>query len=248
VAVQLRVVDFQGPYRWRWLLTDEHGSFVADHQVALDPAEPEYEAFVDLAEFLGNRAIPDRRVSSEAELVSRVGEWVGRRVLGEDVGRALVDASPVAVEVLVPAVADVLLYRPLELAHVGGVPLARQDVSLVFQVEGDVRAGAKAPVGERLRLVAVFSLPIGEMALALRRERYELTRLVRRIATRYRRAIELQVLQYGVTRRRLQRALREGAGWDLVHFSGHGLAGGLVLEHADGTADGARLKLPRVAH
>jgi tetratricopeptide (TPR) repeat protein len=237
VAVQLRVVDFQGPDRWRWLLTDEHGSFVADHQVALDPTEPEYEAFVDLAGFLGDRAIPDRRLSSEAELVSRVGEWVGRRVLGQRIGRALVDESPVVVEVVLPEDADFLLYRPLELAHVEGVPLARQDVSLVFQVEGEAPRGEKQPVVGRLRLLAVFSLPTGGTALALRRERYGLTRLVRRIATRYRRAIELHVLQYGVTRGRLQAALRDGSGWDLVHFSGHGLAGGLVLEHADGSGD-----------
>jgi tetratricopeptide (TPR) repeat protein len=237
VSVRLRVVDYQDPDHWRWLLTDPDGNLVADHAVALDPGEAEYLGFVDLAGFLQDRVVPDRRLSSEAELVDRVGGWVGRRVLGEQVGQKLVDAGPVVVDVVLPEDADFLLYRPLELAHVGGAPLARQDVSLALQVQGEAAAGAKDPVGERLRLLAAFSLPTGGTALALRRERYALVRLVRSIATRYRRAVEVQVLQYGVTRQRLGKALQEGAGWDVVHFSGHGLADGLVLEHEDGTAD-----------
>jgi tetratricopeptide (TPR) repeat protein len=237
IGVRLQVVDYQDPDHWRWLLQDPTGSFLADHQVALNPNEAEYLGFVDLARFLEDRAIPDRRLASEAELVDRVGRWIGRQVLGERIGQALIDASPVVVDVVLPEDADFLLYRPLELAHVGGVPLARQDVSLVFQVDGETRPAAKTPVGDRLRLLAVFSLPTEGTALALRRERYALTRLVRGIAGRYRRAIEVYVLQYGVTRQRLAEALRAGAGWDVVHFSGHGLADGLVLEHPDGTAD-----------
>jgi tetratricopeptide (TPR) repeat protein len=143
----------------------------------------------------------------------------------------------VVVQVTLPVAADYLLYRPLELAHVDGLPLAVQDVSLVFEVDGEARETAKQPIDERLRLLAVFSLPTGGSALALRRERYALTRLVRRIAGRYRRAIQLHVLQYGVTRERLGEALRDGRGWDVLHFSGHGLAGGLVLERPDGTGD-----------
>lgn len=234
--LRLRVEDFQDPEHWRWLLQDQTGAFLADHQVALDPAEPEYEGFVDLAGFLHDRAVPDQRLTSETALVQRVGGWIGKQVLGEQVGRAIVDRSPVVVRVELPVEADVLLYRPLELAHVDGRPLAVQDISLVFEVEGEARGAAKQPIGERLRMLAVFSLPTGGTALALRRERYALTRLVRRVAGR-RRAIELHVLQYGVTRERLQVALEDGTGWDMVHFSGHGLAEGLALEHADGTGD-----------
>jgi len=43
----------------------------------------------------------------------------------------------------------------------------------------------------------VFSLPTEGTLLALRRERYELVRLVRRIAGRYGRAIELHVCSTG---------------------------------------------------
>jgi len=104
--VQLQVVDYQDPDHWRWLLQDADGNFVADHQVALDPTEAEYQGFVDLAGFLQDRAVPDRRLASEAELVERVGRWIGRWVLGEQVGQALVDASPVVVDVVLPADAD----------------------------------------------------------------------------------------------------------------------------------------------
>jgi hypothetical protein len=235
--LRLRVEGFQDAEHWRWLLQDSQGKFVADHQVALDTTEPEYQGFVDLAGFLRDRAVPDRRLASEADLVDRVGGWVGERVLGAAVGRAIVNQSPVVVRVGLPVDADVLLYRPLELAHVDGVPLAVQDVSLVFEVDGEARGAAKQEIGERLRMLAVFSLPTGGTALALRRERYSLTQLVRQIAGSYGRAIELHVLQYGVTRERLRDALRDGRGWDVVHFSGHGLVDGLVLERADGTGD-----------
>jgi tetratricopeptide (TPR) repeat protein len=210
---------------------------VADHDVALDTTVPEYQGFVDLAGFLRDRAVPDRRLASEAELVQRVGGWIGEKVIGEAVGRAIVGASPVVVRVELPVDANVLLYRPLELAYVDGMPLALQEVSLVFEVEGEARGAAKQDIAERLRMLAVFSLPTGGTALALRRERYSLTQLVRTIAGSYRRAVELHVLQYGVTRERLREALRDGRGWDVVHFSGHGLADGLVLERADGTGE-----------
>jgi tetratricopeptide (TPR) repeat protein len=51
------------------------------------------------------------------------------------------------------------------------------------------------------------------------------------------RAVDLRVLQYGVTRDSLRQVLEEGEGWDVIHFSGHGLPGALVLEKSDGTAD-----------
>ena len=50
-------------------------------------------------------------------------------------------------------------------------------------------------------------------------------------------AVELRVLQYGVTRDSLREALEEGEGWDVVHFSGHGLPGSLALELPDGGHD-----------
>ena len=232
----LEVPEFDGADHWRWRLTDPDGAEVAVHQVALDPGAPEYEGFVDLAGHLRRRADPDRRAGSEAELVERVGAWAGAWVLGP-LAEPLADAAPAVVRVELPAGAEALLDRPLELAHARGRPLALQDLSLVFAPAGPAAGASKAPVEGRLRLLAVFSLPVETAALAVRRERYELARLVRRVATRHRRAIQLEVVQYGATRERLAEVLEQGDGWDVAHFSGHGLAGGLLLEHADGTPD-----------
>jgi CHAT domain len=45
------------------------------------------------------------------------------------------------------------------------------------------------------------------------------------------------VVQYGVTRDRLARVVREAPGWDVLHLSGHGTAGAFLLEGADGSPD-----------
>ncbi len=174
---------------------------------------------------------------AEAELLRRVGAWIGSVALGERIGRAMVRVAPVTVRVQVPDGAEFLAFRPWELAHVDGVPLAaRGDVALVYDLLS-ANGAAKAPVGEALRILAVFSLPTATSALALRRERYELSRLVRRVAARGRRRVELQVAQYGVTREVLADLAESGDGWDVLHLSGHGGAGQFLLERADGSAD-----------
>jgi tetratricopeptide (TPR) repeat protein len=86
-------------------------------------------------------------------------------------------------------------------------------------------------------MLAVFSLPTATSVLALRRERYELTRLIRRIGARQRRRVELAVVQYGVTRERLARIAEVGDGWDVLHLSGHGGRGAFLLERPDGSPD-----------
>jgi len=233
----LRAVEVAGPHRWRWLLVDERsGAPLADHQVELDPGAAETKAFEDLYRYLRWRADPDRRVASEVELLSRIGAWIGSDLLGERIGRAIVAAAPVMVRVQVPDGAQFLAFLPWELAHVDGVPLAaRGDVALVYDLPGSVGA-AKAPVVGALRMLAVFSLPTATSVLALRRERYELSLLVRRIR-RARRRVELHVAQYGVTRERLRDLAESGDGWDVLHLSGHGGAGEFLLERADGSPD-----------
>jgi hypothetical protein len=239
VGLLLQAVDVDGPHRWRWLLIDKRsGTALADHRVDLDPHGADTEAFEGLDRYLLWRADPDRRVVSETELVGRVGAWIGSMALGEQVGRAIVAAAPVTVRVRVPAGAEFLAFRPWELAHVGGVPLAvRGDVALVYDLPGPAGVANKAPVGDALRMLAVFSLPTAMLALALRRERYELSRLVRRVAAKSRRRVELRVAQYGVTREILGDLAESGAGWDVLHLSGHGGAGQFLLEKADGSPD-----------
>ena len=135
-----------------------------------------------------------------------------------------------------------MLGWPLELAHAGGRPLAaRGDVTLRLR---------SRPVRSRRRVEratagggAVADAGGVQLAdrrpsvLALRRERYELARLIRRIGARQRRRVELTLLQYGVTRERLAEIADSGDGWDVLHLSGHGGRGQFLLEHADGSPD-----------
>jgi hypothetical protein len=64
--LRLRAEDVQDVTRWRWRLTDQGGAFLADHAVELGLGDLEYQGFVDLAGFLRDRAVPDRRLTSEA--------------------------------------------------------------------------------------------------------------------------------------------------------------------------------------
>ncbi|WP_405820152.1 CHAT domain-containing protein [Streptomyces sp. NBC_01390] len=232
----LLVEDFTGPDRWRWLLLGPDGGVLARHEVRLDPAGPQYEAFLDLPGYLRRHAAPDVRAVREREIVREVGTWIGAEVLGP-VAPALLAAAPAVVRVVVPR--DVpgarrLLFVPLELAHAAGRPLAVQDVTLVTQW-GAGRRGGRREDGP-VRVLALFSLPEGSRALNLRRERLALTRLFAEAAEAGR-AVEVRTLQYGVTRERLREVLARPAGWDLVHVSGHGAPGELLLETDAGHPD-----------
>lgn len=202
--------------------------------MVLDPAVWQFEAFTDLYGFLQRNVSPDRRREHEAELLVEVGDWIGQQVLGPVADAIGTRRGVVRMEL--PADAAVLGYRPWELARVEGRSWAASWVRVVV-VPQPYRPLTKNPVGERLRMLAVFSLPDGGAALNLRRERFELSRLVREIARVHGKAVELRVVQYGATRQRLADAMLERGGWDVVHLSGHGLAGGLVLEDDAGRPD-----------
>jgi hypothetical protein len=236
----LKAVDIAGPSRWRWLLTAaESGLPLADHQVDLDPDSRELATFCDLYEYVRSYAAPDKRAVDEPRIVAETGAWAGRVLLGEPVGGAIVEAAragSVTVRVVVPAELDRVLMWPLELAHVEGRPLAsRGDVTLVYDIATE--PVAKDVVLGALRMLAVFSQPTRTSVLALRRERYELGRFIRRIAARQRAKVDLRIVQYGVTRERLKEIAEDGDGWDVLHLSGHGGRGLFLLEHPDGTPD-----------
>jgi hypothetical protein len=236
--LRLEVREYQGPARWLWVLTGRDGELLVSHQVRLDVGRWEYDAFTDLTGYMRLHVAPDRRAEDEARIVAGVGEWIGEHVLGP-VGPALAAARPATVRVIVPEEAGQLMFCPLELAHVDSVPVALQDVALVMQPggrRGAPRNGDRAPVGERLRVLGLFSLPVGEQPLNLRRERLALVRLFSEIAD-MNLSVEVQVLQYGVTRRRLKQVLKEAEGWDVIHISGHGAPGELLLEKEDGSPD-----------
>ncbi|HEX5113880.1 MAG TPA: CHAT domain-containing protein [Pseudonocardiaceae bacterium] len=231
--LRLEVLDYAGPTRWRWRLTDAEGASLAEHSVELDDGEWQFDAFADLHHHLRANADPDRRLDHEAELVVQVGAWVGERVFG-DVALELARArGPVRLQV--PAEAADLAYRPWELAMVDGRPLIAYRVTFVVDV--GQQTTRKADVGARLRMLAVFSVPSDDGALNLRKERYALARIVHQIGAIRGTGVQLRVLQYGASRERLRHALAEPEGWDVVHVSGHGLQAGLVLEDETGRQD-----------
>jgi len=233
--LRLEVLEFQSLTHWRWRLTGAGGKFLADYEVRLDKSSWQYEAFTDLLGYLSWHAAPDRWDEDEARIVGEVGAWIGAEVLGP-VAEAMVKQRPATVRVVVPEEAKALLFRPLELAHVNGKPLALQDVTLVMESGATDDDPGTVPADGRLRVLGLFSLPEGGQPLNLRRERFELVQLVRGIAAAGRRA-DVRVLQYGVTRRRLEDVLEEAEGWDVIHVSGHGMPGELLLEKEDGNPD-----------
>jgi len=163
-------------------------------------------------------------------------------VLGQ-VGAALHEAAragPVTARVVVPdepPAARQVAYLPLELADAAGKPLALQGVTLVMQAGAQPQGAGKTAVGERLRVLALFSAPDGQRPLSLRRERVAFTRLFDEVVHVHGRAADLRVLQYGVTRDRLREVLQEAEGWDIIHVSGHGQPGELLLETEEGSQD-----------
>ncbi|WP_181320129.1 AAA family ATPase [Saccharothrix carnea] len=219
------------------MLTEPGGEFLADHDVSLDESCWQYEAFSDPHGYLRVHAEPDRRSASEAEILARLGRWIGAEVFG-DVGAALVARAPVTVRVLIPEQARVLAFRPFESAIATGRAFALSQVSLVVQVQtADRPARAKTAIGDRVRVLALFSLPTGASVLNLRRERHGLAALIQDIAHTRNLSIELRVVQYGVTRERLREVVEEADGWDVIHISAHGLDGSVLLEKEDGTPD-----------
>ena len=235
-TLQLEVVDFKDPQHWRWVLKDRSGRFLQDQEVELDANDPNYFYFLNLQSYLDSHSSPDNRKEEQRQLLSEVSAWIGSKVLGRVAEWLGECQTPVTVRVLVPPEAIGLIYHPLELAKVNDKPLALGDLSLVFEKAGS-RPLTHQPIGERLRMLALFSLPTDEEPLAMRRERYKLIRLINRTAQNRSLAIELRVLQYGVTRDNLRGALEEGEGWDIIHISGHGDRGSVFLEKPDGTSD-----------
>jgi hypothetical protein len=117
-VLQATDVSERTPWQWRWLLQDEDGRAVADHEVYLSPTSAEYEAFCDLDGYVWRNTAPDDLVAAEPAIVEEVGAWIGDQVLGLAIGATIVDGDNDTVRIEVPAEADFLLSRPLELAHV----------------------------------------------------------------------------------------------------------------------------------
>ncbi|MDL4777725.1 CHAT domain-containing protein [Actinomadura xylanilytica] len=254
-VLTLRVTEYDSPTEWCWELTGLEAEFLADHEVRLTADSAEYRAFCDLHKHLTVRASRDRRLQHEAEILHDLGRWIADSVFGSGLGDALLFYAPCTVRVLIPEEARALIAYPLEAAVFDDASLAVAGISLVLEVEAastaPFRRPPKEPVGDRLRVLGLFTVPEGSSALNLRRERRELVQQFSSWAAEGK-AIDLRILQYGVTRERLNDVIAEAEGWDVVHISGHGARGALLLERSDGTHDlvtnGDLVEMLRPAH
>ncbi|MBI4674223.1 MAG: CHAT domain-containing protein [Chloroflexi bacterium] len=234
----LNLSEYRDENHWLWKLHDAKGNVIADFPVALDPHENEYLGFVDLNAYFRQY----RGAYTNREMLDQIGAWMGERVFGNLRAKLRERLTPPAttVQVNVPRDAQPLMTRPFELAHldVRKAPksFVAHGIRFVY-VETPAPAPRPKQAHATLRVLAVFSLPSDVNPLNLRRERYELTKLVRRIAQTRGVALELRVIQYGATREILREALADADGWDVIHFSGHGERGVLLLENERGQMD-----------
>jgi len=230
----LTVSEYRDQNHWLWKLQDAQGNVLADHPVALDSNTNEYIGFENLDAYLKRY----RGAFTYRESLDKVGAWMGEQVFGNLRAKLRERMTPptTLVQVNVPQGSTEFTTRPFELAHLDAKPFVAHGIRFVYVEAPPPKFSPKAPAPV-LRMLAIFSLPTDENPLNLRRERYELTKLVRGIAQTRGVALELRVIQYGATRAILQDALSDADGWDVIHFSGHGTAGVLVLEDERGKTD-----------
>lgn len=236
-SLVLEVTRFTDHTDWRWELRDGKGNFLADHEADLRGGGAKLDGWNDLQGYLKHHAAPDRWEEDQRKLLAAFGDWLTEKAFGE-IAEVLDDHRPTTLRVLLPEGAEELALHPLEAARIDGEPLILAGVTPVFVFASDEAAAEAAPIDGPLRMLALFSVPPKESPLDLRRERHALRNLVRTLRGTGRRAdIELRTLQYGTTRDELKRTLRSGDGWDVIHFSGHGMPGAVVLEGEGGASD-----------
>ena len=235
---RLKTMDFArsaARLSWRWVLTQPGGAFLRDHVVSLDAADWHQGALTDPYGWLERRTDhAGDRMGGEQQAVADLGDWISQHVFGT-IAELLAQNAPCTVRVVLPDKAPDLAFIPFELARVAGRPLAVSGVSLVIDLAG-VSPEPGLPPTDQLRVLGLFSLPDSSAALNLRRERYELERLVGELVGSGR-AVKFRSLQYGATRTTVADAVEDGDGWDVVHLSGHGKAGRFILEGPDGGRD-----------
>lgn len=237
--VQVRVLQatsVKGPHHFTLRLLDAATSRPLGHrQVDFDGTAREFAALRDLSEKwkVLERQKPNDWLDVETALVQKVGTWTKENILGDLAGKLAARApAMVWIDAMDP---DVRWLRevPLGIAITAKGSLARQRVAFVVKVEPPEDAALHPVDGERLRVLAVFSAPTNQQALNLRHERHLMAEIARELIRRGK-AIDLKVLQYGATLNSLKTALDDAEGWDIVHLSGHGTVGLLLLEDENG--------------
>lgn len=232
MPLRLTLTDYVDDANWRWVLEDDNGAFLGDHNVALDTSENEYQGFRDVGTYLRYYD----PIRDQKESIHEIGAWVGEHVFGSLRDRLDPGGMGAAtlVEVVLPEEAEALMAYPFELACLeSGRDFVDAGIRFSYRLEAQ-RPPQTSNRREALRILAVFSLPTQVSPLNLRRERYKLQKLVRQLRQIERKAVALRIIQYGATRDTLRDALEDGKGWDVVHLSGHGEQGMLLLEDESG--------------
>jgi len=126
----LSVSESRDPDHWRWELKDAKGNVLADHTVALDPAEKEYLGFVNLAAYANSY----RGAFTYREILNQIGAWMGERVFGNLRAKLRERLTPptTIVQVNVPRNSTEFTTRPFELAHLDNKPLVAHGIRFVY--------------------------------------------------------------------------------------------------------------------
>jgi len=254
---RLIVDDLTGQARFNLRLVDGQGKALAFHEVRADPANVCWRGLFEMDRYLElqrGRFSEEQQQSGEADraLLAELGDFLRTEVLGAQLAAHLfASQTPGLLFIELPAER-----RPevFELTRISW-ELARDekgrtlpDASLAVQVLPqnvmppgvplDVALAGARPFdpGGPLRVLLVFAQSHGQTAMAMRDMRERLNRFfLQEVATRYQ--IELDILQYGVTRDVLSRAARQGGGYHVVHLFAHGHENSLVLEDEQGRDD-----------
>src|SRR5258708_37844411 len=117
-GITRQVGHYSGRGRWYWSASDNRGAFIADHEVSLPESDPQWAAFTRLSRYLRRHIDPARPLSSEADIITWLGQWITARAFGP-IAPALTERAPATVALQFPAAtpaeARALLYRPWEL-------------------------------------------------------------------------------------------------------------------------------------
>ena len=73
-VLRLEAREFTDATRWRWVLLSSAGTLLAEHEVRLDPESWQFEAFIDLHQYMWHAA-PDRFAADAARIAA-----TGRRL------------------------------------------------------------------------------------------------------------------------------------------------------------------------
>jgi tetratricopeptide (TPR) repeat protein len=254
---RLTVDDLTARGRFDLRLTDGKGQFLASHEVRADPSDARWRGLFEMDKYL---EVQRGRGLTDPELLAELGDFLRTDVLGPRIAAHLFKSRrPGTLFVELPR------ERRPEVIELTRIPweLARDergrtlpDMGLAVQVlprgvmpEGlslDRALAAARPFDPDgpLRVLLAFAQSRGQATLAMRdmRERLRLF-FLKDLAPKYQ--VEVEVLQYGVTRRALERAARRGGGYHVVHLFAHGhvhlFAHGhedlLVLEDEEGRDD-----------